>query len=329
MVHQIAKDLYCIEVPLPNNPLRVLNSYFLRGEDHDLLIDTGFRREVCRAALEEGLRELGSDSARRDVLATHFHADHSGMADLFAGPNRRIYMREAELDYMKAYLYGSTDGRSRARFRAEGFPEDLLSIMYDGDPAEKPRLQKLDERFCALKDGEALQIGEYRLQVVPSPGHTPGNMMLWEERTGMMLTGDHVLFDITPNITAFDGVEDSLGDYLASLQRVRDYPVRLALPSHRKSGDYRTRIDALLRHHQDRLEETLGIVRTYPDLTAYEIAGKMTWRIRASSWVEFPVTQKWFAVGECLSHLDYLRKRGLVMRCEEGNFLRYRAVREQ
>ena len=51
MVEQIAKDIYRIEVPLPNNPLRSLNSYFLRGEERDLLIDTGFRRPVCQAAL--------------------------------------------------------------------------------------------------------------------------------------------------------------------------------------------------------------------------------------------------------------------------------------
>lgn len=326
MVEQIAKDIYRIEVPLPNNPLRSLNSYFLRGEERDLLIDTGFRRPVCQAALEAGLKELGSNIHRRDVLATHFHADHSGMADLFAGPDCRIYMRAAELAHMRRYLYGDVDDRSRARYRAEGFPHDLLSLIYDGDPAEKPRLRSLDARFCSLEDGEALQVGEYRLQVVPAPGHTPGNMMLWEERNGIMFTGDHVLFDITPNITAWNGVADSLGDYMASLQRVRDYPVRLALPGHRKSGDYAGRIDALLRHHEARLQETLSIIRLNPGLTAYEIAGKMTWRIHCSGWADFPTTQKWFAVGECMSHLDHLcYAQGLVARWKQNGLFHYRA----
>ena len=38
----------------------------------------------------------------------------------------------------------------------------------------------------------------------------------------------------------------------------------------------------------------------------------MTWRIRAKNWEDFPIPQKWFAVGECLSHLDLLRLEGQV-----------------
>ena len=42
MVKEMAKNIYRIEVPMPDNPLRILNSYFIRGEERDLLIDTGF-----------------------------------------------------------------------------------------------------------------------------------------------------------------------------------------------------------------------------------------------------------------------------------------------
>lgn len=41
-------DIYRIEVPLPNNPLRYLNSYVVRGRDRFLVIDTGFNRPECR-----------------------------------------------------------------------------------------------------------------------------------------------------------------------------------------------------------------------------------------------------------------------------------------
>ena len=55
MVEEIAKNLYRIPVPLEGNPLRELNSYFIRGTDRDLLIDTGFRTKACLVALEDGL----------------------------------------------------------------------------------------------------------------------------------------------------------------------------------------------------------------------------------------------------------------------------------
>ena len=38
----------------------------------------------------------------------------------------------------------------------------------------------------------------------------------------------------------------------------------------------------------------------------------MTWKIRASSWEDFPVAQKWFAVGECMSHLERLMALGQI-----------------
>ena len=40
----------------------------------------------------------------------------------------------------------------------------------------------------------------------------------------------------------------------------------------------------------------------------------MTWKIRAKSWADFPVAQKWFAVGECMSHLEHLIAEGRVRR---------------
>ena len=121
-----------------------------------------------------------------------------------------------------------------------------------------------------------------------------------------MFTGDHVLFDITPNITAWIQMKDALGTYLDSLRKIDAYDVRLALPGHRKTGDFHQRIAQLLEHHHRRLDEALSVVKAHPGRPAYDIAGHMTWKIRANSWQDFPVAQKWFAVGECMSHLDYL-----------------------
>ena len=68
---------------------------------------------------------------------------------------------------------------------------------------------------------------------------------------------------------------------------------------------------------------TLDAVRREPGRTAYEIAGSMAWSIRCRSWAEFPLTQKYFAVGEALAHLDYLMVRGQVQRREEHGKWRY------
>ena len=88
-------------------------------------------------------------------------------------------------------------------------------------------------------------------------------------------------------------------------------------PAHRaETGDLRTRTAELKAHHARRLEDTLRIVGETPGLTAYEIAGRMRWSIRCRSWEDFPLTQKSFAVGEAMAHLDYLEVRGRVCRRE-------------
>jgi glyoxylase-like metal-dependent hydrolase (beta-lactamase superfamily II) len=149
-------------------------------------------------------------------------------------------------------------------------------------------------------------------------------MCYWLEEEGAMLLGDHVLFDITPNITNWEGVDDSLGNYLDSLRAIRAYDVALPLPGHRGRGAFRARIDDLLAHHEHRLAEALEVVKKYPGNTAYFLAGHMTWKIRANSWEEFPLAQKWFAVGECASHMDYLKRRDLIREEPDGEgLLRY------
>ena len=272
-----------------HNGLRELNSYLLKGEDSWLLIDTGFRKEACRQALSAGLRELGADIEKTDVLLTHLHSDHSGLAAEFAGKNRKVYLSRTDLKYLSMNIANKTVAERNARFLEEGFPPDLLEENARINPAMAERLQSLDDRFTPIDDGQEIRIGEYRLKTIVVPGHTPGNTMFWMPEQEIMFTGDHVLFDITPNITAWSWVEDSLGDYLENLLRVRNYPVQLALPGHRKSGDYKERIRVLLDHHARRLAETERIIRQNPGLNGYEIAGRMTWKIRAASWEEFPL----------------------------------------
>ena len=75
-----------------------------------------------------------------------------------------------------------------------------------------------------------------------------------------------------------------------------------------------SRVDALLEHHARRLDELTAILRARPGSTAYEAAAHMTWNIRSRSWDDFPLAQKWFAVGEGIAHLDHLRRQGRLQR---------------
>lgn len=313
MVEEIIKGIYRIKVPLPNNPLRELNSYFIRGVSNGLLIDTGFRCDECRDAILRGLSEIHADVDSMDVLLTHIHTDHSGLAPELAGKKRRIYLSRIDMGTLVGNLSQENFKAVNARYVEEGFPEKLLETIQEVNPASVFGMIGMDSRFTALNEGDTLSVGDYTLQVIFVPGHTPGSIMLWLAEQKIMITGDHVLFDITPNITPWNGVADSLGEYIASLQKVKEFPVETALPAHRAAGDYHDRIDSLLRHHRARLQGIIRTVEKNPGITAYDIAAHLPWKIRADSWDDFPCVQKWFAVGECIAHIDYLLQRGVLI----------------
>lgn len=326
-VEQIRENLWRIGVTLPKSPLKELNTYYIRGEESDLLIDTGYRREECREALAAGLKEVGYERERTDILLTHMHSDHTGLAKEFAGENRKIYISEIDLAVLT--YEQKPEGRARRfdRYRKEGFPTNQLDILFMV-PFNQQSLDGLDNRFTGLKDGEELKVGGYTLRHISVPGHTPGNAMFYDEEKKLMFTGDHVLFDISPNITVWLDVPDSLGDYIDSLKKVLPIEVDLALPGHRMTGNYRERIETLIAHHGKRLEEILGDIEANPGISAYELSSVLKWRIRARSWDEFPLMQKWFAVGECMAHLDYLMKRGKVRRESQGGIYSYYVTTE-
>ncbi len=322
MVTNIASGLYAIAVPLPNNPLKNLNAYVVTGS-RNLLIDTGFRQQECRDALLSGLKELGISMGHTDIFLTHLHSDHTGLAPEIRGKDTKIFIGEKDLSHMpgpkSAFRWADSDDR----FAAEGFPRDLLAILTERNPAQGLSPIPYDG-YLPVMPGDVFSYGEHRFTVIHTPGHTPGHMCLWEAETGICLLGDHVLFDITPNITRWIGVPDSLGDYLQALSDIQTLPVTTPLPAHRQVHmDFQTRCQQLIAHHGARCQEVRTILSSGDPMTAWDVAAHMTWRIRARNWTEFPTPQKWFAVGEAMAHLDHLIALGQVARWKDGDLFRY------
>lgn len=327
MAEQIAKDLWRLEIPLEGSPLKTLNSYLIRGE-RSLLIDTGFRWASCRAAMERQLEELDAGRERMDIFVTHLHSDHVGLAPELVRPGCCILMGEIDGAGVENYMDSGCWRELYARYERDGFDREETDRLWNSNPAQTAAPGAWGGcRY--LRDGDELFYGGHRLRCILTPGHTPGHLCLYEPDAGWLFTGDHVLFHISPNICRWESMPDALGSYLESLRRIRDLPVKLLLPAHRReTGDLRERADELTAHHLRRVEDAWQTVRDEPGLTGYEIAGRMRWRIRSRSWEDFPLEQKFFAVGEALAHLDYLEARGRVQCREELGKRRYYAKGE-
>lgn len=306
-------EIYLIHVPLPENPLKALNSYVIKTKERNLVIDTGFNRIECYEALKAGLLELDVNIENTDFFITHLHGDHSGLVNKIASDKSRIYMSSIDYKYLKGDIANVSWPKIEALYKEEGFPLEVIEALKGNNQAQE---FMPDELFAVetIEDGHTIVLGDLEFKCILTPGHTPGHMCLYLESHKLFFSADHVLFDITPNITSWYGVKDSLKDYIESLRKIENLEVEVTFPGHRASGDnMKARINEIIDHHKERLEEVVDIIsKSNYQMNAYEIAQKMKWNLRGKSWNEFPINQKWFAMGEALAHLDYLYNCGQI-----------------
>jgi len=302
MIEELKPNLFRIEIPLPETPLKYLNAYVVRAAEKNLLIDTGLNHEDCLTAMHSGLQEIGISLEKTDIFITHLHADHYSLVSELATPKTQVWFNRPDAEIVESWdgLEWMFDYSSK-----HGFPVDGLRIALATHPASKFGSGWIPE-FKIISDGEKIRYGDYCFACIETPGHTLGHTCLYEESKKILISGDHILIDITPNIQCWADDRNPLSSYLQSLEKVLDLDVDLVLPGHRRLfTDHRARIRELQDHHQRRLDEVMAILNG-ATLCAYEVASKMTWDIRADSWNDFPIVQQWFATGEAIAHLRYL-----------------------
>jgi len=153
-------------------------------------------------------------------------------------------------------------------------------------------------------------------------------MCLHEPRRKILVAGDHILGDISPNIQLWSDEWNPLKAYLSSLEKVSGLDFELVLPGHRGLlRNAQERIRELKRHHQERLEEITRILKM-GGMNAFEIGARMTWDIVYDSWDTFPISQKWFAIGEVLAHLRYLDEEGIIQKQTQDQIRIYSLTRK-
>ncbi|MDR0357749.1 MAG: MBL fold metallo-hydrolase [Clostridiales Family XIII bacterium] len=325
LIREVAPRIHRILVPLPKNPLRSLNAYLVKGRssrgDRNLLIDTGFNRPECEDTLRAALRELDVDPSETDVFVTHLHSDHCGLMRKMALDGCRVYCSKSDgelINYAVTRDYWEELDEMYAR---HGYPSRGKQNMENHPGWEYNNREKAE--FIPADEGCVFECGGYAFRAVWTPGHTPGHMCLYDGDKRILFCADHVLADITPNITVELGMNNPLKFYSDSLRKTEALDVDKTLTGHRESPDsLRERIAELRAHHASRLEELMDILSERAT-TAYDAASKMHWDISCKNWDNFPATQKWFAVGEAIAHLQYLYGEGRVKRFKSDDLYFY------
>ncbi|UUZ89497.1 MBL fold metallo-hydrolase [Paenibacillus sp. P25] len=227
-----------VKVPLPF-PLRWVNSYLLRGADGWTLIDPGLRTEAAEALWEAVLASFGiagGDICR--IVLTHHHPDHYGLAGWFQERSGApVLLSAAGLEQVRRLWGGGRPMTEQllALFREHGLPAELEAPMREHMDGFVPSVSPRPE-VTLLAAGETVRLGNEDYVAIHTPGHAAGHLCLYRAETETMFCGDHVLPQISPNVSYLPGGidENPLASYLDSLERISRCAVKLAFPGHRE-----------------------------------------------------------------------------------------------
>jgi glyoxylase-like metal-dependent hydrolase (beta-lactamase superfamily II) len=316
-VEQVRPGLWSIPVPIPNNPLRYVLVYAFELDGGGVaLVDAGWNTDEAWTTLGDGLALAGgSISDVRAVLVTHIHPDHYGLAGRIRETSGAWIGLHPEDAIMLEARYGDTDQLLENQTRLlvdSGVPADKLPDLTMASMRLKAMVT-MAEPDVFFEDGKSVELPGWNLQTIWTPGHSPGHTCFYSEDRRLLLSGDHVLPRITPNISVHtQQPSNPLGDFLASLLKIQDLGAEEVLPGHEyRFSDLAGRLDELIQHHADRLDEIEQVLGDHPGSTAWDITLRLHW---SRPWDQIESFMQRQANGETLAHCVLLELHDRVRR---------------
>ena len=162
-----------------------------------------------------------------------------------------------------------------------------------------------------------------------TPGHSPGHICLYEPNLKVLISGDHILPEITTIISLHvQSGPNPLRDYINSLHLIQNLEVELVLPGHEHIfRNMQQRIKQILLHHQERNNAIVNTIRSN-EKSAYQISSLIPWGsgVLQLTWSEMAPLDKRMALTETLAHLEFLCKEEKVERIARDGIVLYHAT---
>jgi glyoxylase-like metal-dependent hydrolase (beta-lactamase superfamily II) len=316
-LQEVATGIFWLRMPLPFD-LDHINLYLLEdnqnGQDGFALIDTGIGTPKTQELWDVLLETLGKPITK--VIVTHLHPDHIGMAGYLVEKFRvPFYMSQVEYFTARALsagARGASDWQDDEYLVRCGMSEEYVSNAKENRKSNKgvgQVIRPIPLQFYRLQAGDNLRIGQHEWQVYIGRGHSPEHVCLFNPVTNILISGDHVLPGISPNIGVYSTEPDanSLKLYLDTLPQFTQLPEdTLVLPSHRQPfHGLHTRVNDLISHHHvhlDNLREFCKQGKTIEQCLPVLFKRKLS------------AQNLFFAIAEAFSHLNYLYFEGEVSR---------------
>ena len=207
---------------------RIVREVVIAGDQAVLVVDTGLpgsgRDELLPLVERLGEREL-------IVLITHPDSDHlGGTAELLAAkPGARVLAGALDVP-----LVGNPERIVRDRYARFAVHDDVPF----GAAAEERAFLRAGPAFTgtqAVPASTRLELGGRTVEVIPTPGHSPGHISAWVPDAGLLAAADAIMGNGIPTRDGQLMIAPMYGppnDYRETIERVRGLPVRTLATGH-------------------------------------------------------------------------------------------------
>jgi len=305
---EISEGVYLFRQPMNFQPGHI-NCYLIEGVDGFTVVDTGNFNNDTRRNWEEFLASSFGRKGVKQVYLTHGHPDHSGQAQwLCQETGAPLLIAPEELDAVRRLWRGSIQNKEEVSkfFKKWGTPEEHIPSFLALLEGFRWGTTDLDVPIELIEEGQKILIGSRQWEVKSGYGHTPRNTALFCKKDGIMMTGDHILPRIYPNISIWWGASSNpLQEYLDSIVGFKDMKCPVGLPSHGPAfDDMDTRVAQINLFHAKRIKRAIACCQGEPK-TAFECIDSVLGKSINSNVVSL-------VAGQVYAIMAYLEGQGLV-----------------
>ena len=308
-----------LTLPMPFR-LEHVNIFAVIHDQKAVLFDTGMNFPQTMPKLEELLRSIDISLAQIDrIFLTHYHADHCGVAgEIKAKSGASIFASQAGAQIRQMQKQQDHVVETIQRFYYQhGMPMELIASLIELFHHFRKATVPFDVDTC-LDYETTYSIGKRPFVCLPTPGHSRDHVCYYFPDEGILLAGDHVLPDITPNLSPdlFDRTFRPLQSFLDALSSIEHLPVSTVFPSHGSPyTDLLGRIKTIREHHAERK----GLV-----FKSLENSKKTTFQVSHDIFgTDLPDFDEFLALNETYVHIIELIEEGLVEELHQGEQIAY------